>query len=284
MGEVSQQMFLGTDQVFGFYNDSWAGINSYSTFPYFQFRSDPYSASLFLAVPGSQFSTLGMTSPLQDVSSLIRGAGSNISLISTGSGQLYASSSVLNYSGSNWATEGYTTATVTANQKNLGALTWTMCTGSNGIGMGNQNFVVEGFIAPVTPDWGPAITAPFQLHIFGSNGGDSLLLQWSFGTTVRFYMDADALNFTFNRTLGTYYHFAFVRSGNNKYMYINGTRVGSGTFSGDFDSEGYNSILGFDGANDAVGKLVQDFRVYIGTDKGYTGATITVPSSIVQAN
>jgi hypothetical protein len=249
----------------------------------FSFRNDPYSASLFLAVPGSQFSTLGMTSPLQDVSSLIRGTGSNISLISTGSGALYASSSVLNYSGSNWANEGYTTATVTSGQKNLGALTWTMCTGSNGIGMGNQDYVVEMFLAPVAPNWGAGPSAPFQLHIFGQTATDSMALQWSFGTTVRFYMDGTALNFTFgNRTLGTYYYFAFVRSGTNKYMYINGTRVASGTFSGDFDSEGYNSILGFDGANDSVGKLVQDFRVYIGTDKGYTGATITVPSSMVQ--
>lgn len=248
----------------------------------FAFRTDAYSASLFLAVPGSEFSTLGMTSKLQDVSSLIRGTGSNISLISTGSGQLYASSSVLNYSGSNWADQGYTTATVTANQKNLGALTWTMCTGSNGIGMGNQNFVVEGFIAPVAPNWGAGPSAPFQLHILGSPNGDSLLLQWSTANTVRFYMDGVALNFSLTRTLGTYYYFAFVRSGNNKYIYVNGTRVASGTFTGDFDSEGYNSILGFDGVNDAVGKLVQDFRVYIGTDKGYTGATITVPSSIVQ--
>ena len=247
----------------------------------FSFRTDAYSASLFLAVPGSQFSTLGMTSPLQDVSSLIRGTGSNISLISTGSGQLYASSSVLNYSGSNWADQGYTTALVTANQKNLGALTWAMCTGSNGIGMGNQDFVVEMFLAPVAPNWA---NPPFQLHIFGQPATDSMALQWSTANTVRFYMDGVALNFSFTRTLGTYYYFAFVRSGTNKYIYINGTRVASGTVSGDFDSEGYNSILGFDGVNDAVGKLVQDFRVYIGTDKGYTGATITVPSSIVQAN
>jgi hypothetical protein len=280
MAEVSQQMFLGTDQVFGFYNDSWTGINSYSEgSSSIQFRTDAYSASLFLAVPGSQFSTLGMTSPLQDVSSLIRGTGANISLISTGSGQLYASSSVLNYSGSNWADQGYATATVTANQKNLGALTWTMCTGSNGIGMGNQNFVVEMFLAPVAPDWA---SPPFQLHIFGDTSGDSLLLQWSTGNTVRFYINASALNFTLNKTLGNYYYLAFVRSGTTRNIYVNGTRVATDTISGDFGSENYNSILGFNGVNDAVGKLVQDFRVYIGTDKGYTGATITVPSSIVQ--
>jgi hypothetical protein len=223
-----------------------------------------------------------MTSPLQDVSSLIRGTGSNISLISTGSGQLYASSSVLNYSGSNWATEGYTTATVTANSKNLGALPWTSMTGSNGIGMGNQNFVVEMFLAPVAPNWGAGPSSPFQLHILGTTSGDALLLQWSFGTTMRFYINGGALNFTFNRTLGTYYYLAFVRSGSTRSIYINGTRVATDTVTGDFGSEQYCSILGFDGAADSVGKLVQDFRVYIGTDKGYTGATITVPSSIVQ--
>jgi hypothetical protein len=281
MIEVSQQIFLGTDQLFGFYDNKWVGINSYSI-ETFAFRNDPYSASLFLAVPGSEFSTLGMTSPLQDVSSLIRGTGSNISLISTGSGELYASSSVLNYSGSNWVDEGYTTATVTANQKNLGALTWTMCTGSNGIGMGNQDFVVEMFLAPVAPNWGPGPSAPFQLHIFGSVTGDSLLLQWSTANTLRFYINGSTLNFTLNRTLGTYYHLAFVRSGSTRSIYLNGTRVATDTISGDFGSEGYCSILGENNVNDAVGKLVQDFRVYIGTDKGYTGATITVPSSIVE--
>jgi hypothetical protein len=239
----------------------------------YAFRTDAYSANLFLAVPGSQFSTLGMTSPLQDVSALIKGTGSNVSLISTGSGALYASSSVLNYSGSNWADQGYTTATVTSGQKNLGALPWSQ------LNMGNTSFVVEMFLAPIAPNWA---NPPFQLHIFGDTSGDSLLLQWSTANTVRFYMNGTALNFSLTRTLGNYYYFAFVRSGTTKSIYVNGTRVATTTQSGDFGTEGYNSILGFNGVNDAVGKLVQDFRVYIGTDKGYTGSTITVPSSIVQ--
>jgi hypothetical protein len=239
----------------------------------FAFRTDAYSASLFLAVPGSQFSTLGMTSPLQDVSALIKGTGSNVSLISTGSGQLYASSSVLNYSGSNWANEGYTTATVTANQKNLGALPWTS------LNMGNTNFVVEMFLAPVAPNWA---NPPFQLHIFGDRTTDAMCLQWSTANTLRFYMNGNALNFTLNATLGNYYYLAFVRSGSTRSIYLNGTRVATGTLSGDFGTEGICAILGADNVNDAVGKLVQDFRVYIGTDKGYTGSTITVPSSIVQ--
>jgi hypothetical protein len=239
----------------------------------FAFRADPYSANLFLAIPGSQFSSLGMTSPLQDVSALIKGTGSNVSLISSGSGQLYASSSVLNYSGSNWANEGYTTATVVSGEKNIGALPW------NQMNMGNTNFVVEMFLAPVAPNWA---NPPFQLHILGTNSGDSLLLQWSTANTLRYYMNGSALNFSFTRTLGNYYYLAFVRSGSTRSIYINGTRVATGTLSGDFGTEEYCSILGWVNANDAVGKLVQDFRIYIGTDKGYTGSTITVPSSIVQ--
>lgn len=34
--------------------------------------------------------------------------------------------------------------------------------------------------------------------------------------------------------------------------------------------------------NDGLRKNIQDYRLYIGTDKGYTGTTITVPNSIVQ--
>lgn len=241
--------------------------------PVYQFRTDPNSGNLFLAVPGSQFSSLGMTSPLQDVSALIKGSGTNVRLISTGSGQLYASSSVLNYSGSNWVDEGYTTALVTANQKNLGALTWQM------LNMGTTSFVVEGFIAPVPPDWA---NPPFQMHIWGDTSGDSLLIQWSTGNQLRYYMNGTALTFNLIDTQNNYYHFAFVRSGTTKSIYLNGTRVATTTQSGDFGTEGYCSILGFNGVNDAVGKLVQDFRVYIGTDKGYTGSTITVPSSIVE--
>ena len=241
--------------------------------PSYSWRADAYSAYLFLAIPGSEFTDLGMTSPTQDVSALIKESGTNVSLISTGSGDLYASSSVLNYSGSNWADNGYTTALYVGGQKNLGALPW------NQVNMGNTDFVVEGFIAPVAPLWA---NPPYQLHMWGDTSGDSLLIQWSLGTQLRYYMNASSTAFNLTDTPGTYYHFAFVRSGTNKYIYVNGTRVATGTFSGDFGTEGYISILGFNGVNDAVGKLVQDFRVYIGTDKGYTGSTITVPSSIVE--
>ena len=246
----------------------------------YQFRNDPYSASLFLALPGSEFTSLGMTSALQDVSALIKGVGSNVSLIASGSGTLATTSSVLNYSGSNWTDEGYTSALYIGGEQNIGALPWNQLTGSNGGAFNNSDFVFEMFVAPVAPLWA---NPPYQLHIFGEPSTDAFTLQWSTGTQLRYYMNA-ATRGTFNLTdtPNNYYYFAFVRSGTNTYIYVNGTRVATGTFSGAFRSSNYASILGWVGVNDAVGKFIQDFRLYIATDKGYTGATITVPSSIVE--
>lgn len=273
--------YLGTQQAQLLLNGEEVFFNTFTTGSDYAWRNDPYSASLFLAMPGSLFHTLGMTSGLQDVSSYIRGTGNNISLVPTGSAgsNLVTSSAyILNYSGSNWADQGYTTAISVVGAQNAGALTWQMCTGSNGSGMNQQDFVIEGFIAPRST-WG---LPPFQLHIMGDRSGDSLLTQWSLGTTLNYYLNGSSTAFGFTATQNTYYHFAFVRSGTNKYIYINGTRVATGTFSVDFTSQGFNAILGAVNSADAVNKSVQDFRVYIGTDKGYNTSTITVPSSMVE--
>jgi len=47
---------------------------------------------------------------------------------------------------------------------------------------------------------------------------------------------------------------------------------------------GFWNIMGVNSGNnnDGLRKNVQDFRFYVGTDKGYTGSTITVPDSIVE--
>lgn len=276
---LAQRAFLGDKEVL--VGNSFLGQEQVVFNPFYEttaaFRNDPFSSSLFLAMPGSQFTSLGMTSFYDDVSAAIRGTGNKISLVPTGSGAYWASGSiVLNYSGSNWADQGYTTAMAIGGAQNLGALAWTMCTGSNGIGMGTSSFVIEGFISRRGNYGNP----PFQLHIFGQAASDSLLTQWS-ATALNFYLDGNPLQWGVSSTLGTYYHLAFVRSGNNTYIYVNGTRVNSGTFIGDFDSEGFAAILGNNSVNDGVYKGVQDFRIYIGTDKNYTGSVITVPQSIV---
>ena len=85
--------------------------------------------------------------------------------------------------------------------------------------------------------------------------------------------------------LNSWVHVAWVRSGNNKYFYYNGTRYLNNTAAiGSIDANtGFIRILrGENVDNDGTAGAVQDFRVYIGTDKGYTGSTITTPSSIVE--
>ena len=110
-------------------------------------------------------------------------------------------------------------------------------------------------------------------------------------TTFNFYTNGSNTTAAFTFTLGTWYHIAMVRSGTNKYIYINGTKIGTGTYTGAINTTTpgaitFWSILGFNSGNtnDGVAKTVQDFRFYLGTDKGYTGATITPPASIVVKN
>ena len=67
-------------------------------------------------------------------------------------------------------------------------------------------------------------------------------------------------------------------------MYFDGTRQYSSTPSiGSVDTNGsYHRIMrGENTTNDGAAGNYQDLRVYIGTDKGYTGTTITPPASIV---
>ena len=65
-------------------------------------RTDTYSASVVLAVPGTQFgSTFGQSYYYSDISATVRGTGNNVNLIASSSGTLlFASSSLQVSSGS----------------------------------------------------------------------------------------------------------------------------------------------------------------------------------------
>lgn len=242
--------------------------------PTYAFRTDAYSASLKLAMPGAKFTSLGMTQIYSDVSADIRGTGTNLIMNPTGSGIISSSNDlILNFSGSNWANEGYDGALTVGGSQNAGTIP------SGQLVFGASNFVFETYITPLSPKWA---NPPFQLHMFGNNSGDSFLAQWSFNTNINFYTNpaGGTLAFARGANYQTYIHLAMVRSGNNKYMYINGTRVATGTYSGTVGNQDFN-ILGVVGTNDTAGKAITDLRVYIGTDKGYTGTTITVPQSMI---
>jgi hypothetical protein len=239
----------------------------------YQFRSDPYAASLVIAQPMSQFSTLGMTSYNQDVSNLIKGSGSEFKLVPTGS--VYASGSTTSYGGNSWSNEGYTNSGAHVAGAMFGAPTTTA------LNFASQNFVIEAYI--LLPD----TSALYNSTILGQNSGDYLLADIStYSNSIRFYIaGSGGVVATGAWTGNQWYHVAYVRSGNNFYSYLNGTRRNNFSRAGAVPNspDGFWRLLGYAGnSNESVPKTTQDFKVYLGTDKGYTGATITPPLSIVQ--
>jgi hypothetical protein len=244
--------------------------------PAYQFRADPYASSLVLAMPMSSFPTLGMTDYKQDVSALIKAAGSNVSLVVTGS-NVYASGSTCTFSTASWSAEGYVNSGYGGTTTMYGAPTTTT------VNFSTSNFVIEAYINF------PAVLINYHTTIFGQNSGDYLLAdcsEYSGGQYIRFYIGGSGSPVSAPTWVAnTWYHVAYVRSGDNFYSYVNGTRYGNFSRAGAVPAspDGFWRLLGYaSDANSSVPKITQDFRLYIGTDKGYTGATITPPLSIVQ--
>jgi hypothetical protein len=292
MAEVSQQIFLGTDEVFGFQNENWVGINPYSIEPppSFAFRNDPYSASLVVACPYSNFTTLGMTNFYDNCAGAIKSGtfSSGYVLVPSGSTagagknpQFYPSSSQYVTSGSfDFSAQGYETALMISGSQNAGVIA-SPATNAN---LNGNNFVVECWF---NFKGGTFTNPPFNAFFFGDQGGNECLMDYANGSsTFRFFgagSDNDPGTWT-PKTNNVWFHVAWVKSGSNKYIYFNGSRIGNGT--GTIDNPTLIKLLGTNAGtdNDGYGKLIQDYRVYVGTDKGYTGATITVPDSIVIQN
>lgn len=82
--------------------------------------------------------------------------------------------------------------------------------------------------------------------------------------------------------LNTWHHVAFVKSGSSAYIYVDGTRVASGTASQGWSSGSAQFSIGRtyqtgSGDGDWQG-YIDDLRVTVGSNRGYTGSTITVPT------
>lgn len=252
--------------------------------PSFEVRNDPYSASLVTAQPFNLFSgNFAMNNYYDSVDGYVRGDSLNYDLEPSGSTSYYfASSSVVNSGSFDFATnDGYTTSTSHENSSNLGVIA------TADYDIGSNDFVVEGWFNPQQTHTNP----PFHQFIFGSDvSGDRVLIQWSTGNVFRFYINGTNTwtLATPNATLsvGTWYHVAFVKNTTDVYVYLNGNRIGVGTRAATVNTppSGYWSLGGIDSGNnnDGLRALMQDYRVYIGTNKGYTGSTITVPDSIIE--
>ncbi len=252
--------------------------------PSYAVRTDAYSASLKLAIPYSIYSELGMTAYTSSIDGLVRNNNINnsymIRLTSSAASYSFASASVVS-SGSgayDWAAEGYTSSLSLYNNAVAGVIS------TSSAWLGNQNFVVECWYRKTENFTNP----PFHRQFFGNNSGDFVLQSYTTGNVFRYFINGNnTWTTTPNATLvnNTWYHVAFVKSGTSVYVYLNGNRIGVGTRAATVNNvagpQFWNVIGQSGGNNDNLGGNFQDFRFYLGTDKGYTGATITVPLSIV---
>ena len=293
MAEVSQQLFLGTEQVFAFYDNKWSGINSYEqvNLPSVQVRADPSGSFVYLAVPGTQFTELGMANFYSDISSLVRGSGNNILLSATGSisPNLISSTGSILISGSyNWGVSGsYTTSIFQEDSGSLGLVS------NSELNFNSSSFVVETWMNLSERLYSPG--APFHKTILSYDGASGYGAGLSFPSdgpnspkmrmrmifkTGNQYFSADMAT-----ALNTWFYYAWVRTGNNLNFYLNNNRITGPTAlaAGDQSATTATSrILGYSDVNEGAKGVCQDIRISIGTDRGYTNATLTVPQSIVQ--
>lgn len=248
--------------------------------PTFQVRTDAYASSIKLAMPFTEFSTLGMSNYYDSIDAEVRGTGTNYPIIPSGSGGglLFASSSV-NDRTYTFTDDGYTTSVSQENSQNIGVIT------TSAANIGSNSFVFEFYMRRCQNFTNP----PFHSLLFGEISGDYLTCQYTTGNVFRFFVNANnswSTTPSATLTLDTWYHVAYVKSGTNVYVYLNGSRIGVGTRAASVNNApaGYWNILGVNSGNnnDGLRKNVQDFKLYVGTDKGYTGTTITEPNSIVE--
>jgi hypothetical protein len=241
-------------------------------------RTDAYSGSVVIAMPATLATNLGMSNYYDDISSQVRGVGSNVSIIPSGSGadaRLWASASIVSSGSFDFTSDGYETSAFSSGSQNVGFLP------SGVLGFSTSDFVIEYWI-----NYGPTgfTQPPFNKGISSPGNSPNVFDFPGFIPRYRVILNDNQYFFPQSQTLGTWYHVAFVRTGTNLYLYINGTRH-STTFNigaTNVNASAYH-LMGINSGNtnDGAPSRFNDLRITIGSDRGYTGSTITVPNSII---
>jgi hypothetical protein len=285
MGAATTQMFLGDTPIpFYYVGEDQVGLNPINSLTYIV-RNDEFAQYLKLAMPYSLFPSLGMSNYYDNIAAVVSGSGTNLPMVPTGSNVgtappiLQTTSSIVSSGSYNFASNGYSTAVYISGSQNAGIVSGSL------LDFSSQNWVMECWY-----NYNEVATGqpPFNMFFFGTVDGASLLLDAPIvPSTFRVAGSAVTSNpaAPWNKTKNVWFHLAYVRSGGNIYVYLNGNKIGTGTASGVITTpaNGYWRVLGNSAGNnnDGAGKLIQDYRLYLGTDKNYTGSIIPVPESIV---
>lgn len=259
-------------------------------------RTDSSGAQVQLAIPGTNFgSVFEQTNFQNDISKYVRSvsggvAGSNVTLIVTSSSATNAcipSSSVVNSGSFDFATAGgYSTSVFQEDAGSIGAVTASL----GSFNTAGGDFVVECWVYLQERFASPA--APFHKSIIRDTA-TSFSCDISFpsnqpnqpGCRLRMIRGGNqsfSNNISWN--LNAWYHIAFswTSSTGAVNLYWHGNREGSLTNTSVNASGLWYRILGGDmGANDGAKGSIQDYRITIGSNRGYTGTKITIPNSIV---
>ena len=247
----------------------------------YAFRTDAYSSFLKLAIPGSTFTGL-ITDGFDDVHADIVGSGTNIQYALTGSATEVNLDTVVK-----WGADGYGTSVFTQDTGQWGTATEAQLNWSS------SDFVIEGYVYmdetfARPPFWKVAVRDDqyFVSADFGNPNpvvAGSMRMRLTLDTSEKGQTQYVSSNVSYN--LNQWYHIAWVRTGNQLRYYFDGNNVYATSFSGgSIDTNGtlYRIMRGESITNDGAAGSWQDFRVYIGTDKGYTTETITPPLSMVE--
>ena len=244
--------------------------------PIFYPSYDAFSGSLYLAIPAAEFNVSGsqMSNWYDDISAEIRGTGTSFTANPTGSAgeidEYTTSTQWTDYSSSLYVKDAGTWGNLSTTELPFAANSW----------------VVEGYVY-----MDERFTKPPYWKVGLRNTSNNVSAELGFpgtGTTdlkARIMINGSQFfssdtNISYN--LNQWYHVAWVRSGSNLYFYFDGTRYSCGTTALTSNTTGVQQIMGGASAlNDGAAGAWQDFRTYIGTDKGYTTATITPPAQML---
>lgn len=142
--------------------------------------------------------------------------------------------------------------------------------------LGSGNFVVEFWARPTSLSTYTVLTGTFAT----ANSGQWQLLMNGSGSLDWFGLNAFG-GIGGSLSTGSWSHVAISRSGSELSMYIGGTRTGTTTNTENYSSSG-DLWIGRAPENESgrwFNGYIDDFRVTIGSDRGYTGASITVPAA-----
>jgi hypothetical protein len=145
---------------------------------------------------------------------------------------------------------------------------------------GSGDVTLEAWV--FIPTSGPSVRTIFSKRNNANNEGFFIYsLSGTIWLTGLFGTYANHMSSSSAHPYDTWFHFAFVRSGNTLSMYINGTRVATMSYSGAWPDNTRPFTLGNDGNDGGLYPMtgrIDDVRISKGIAR-YTGASFAVPTA-----